>query len=117
VKDQAAYLSHIVDAIQDIQLYAAVGRDAFLSDRMRQDAVLRKLEIIGEAVKHLSEAFKELAPATPWRKIAGMRDRLTHEYFGVDLNLVWTVVDRELPLLRATVEGLIERLSRTSDQP
>ena len=58
MKDQAAYLSHIVDAIQDIQLYAAVGRDAFLSDSTRQDAVLRKLEIIGEAVKHLSEAVK-----------------------------------------------------------
>jgi uncharacterized protein with HEPN domain len=115
VKDQTAYLSHIIDAIQDIQLYTSVGRDAFMSDRMRQDAVLRKLEIVGEAVKHLADAIKGLTPSTPWRKIAGMRDRLTHEYFGVDLNLVWTVVDRELPALRATVQNLVVQLRGSSE--
>jgi uncharacterized protein with HEPN domain len=114
VKDQSAYLDHIVDAIEDIQEYTSVGRDAFMSDRMRQDAVIRKLEIIGEAVKNLSDAIKQLAPSTPWRKIAGMRDRLTHEYFGVDLGLVWTVVERELSLLRTAVDGLIVRLRPSS---
>jgi uncharacterized protein with HEPN domain len=115
VKDQAAYLSHIADAIDDIQQYCSVGRDAFMSDRMRQDAVIRKLEIIGEAAKHLSDAVKQLAPSTPWRKIAGMRDRLTHEYFGVDLALVWTVADRELPLLRSTVDQLAARMKSPPD--
>jgi uncharacterized protein with HEPN domain len=114
VKDQIAYLDHIVDAIQDIQRYTSVGRDAFVSDRMRQDAVIRKLEIIGEAVKNLSDEIKQLAPSTPWRKIAGMRDRLTHQYFGVDLGLVWTVVERDLPLLRTAVDGLIVRLRPSS---
>ncbi len=117
MKDQSAYLAHIVDAIQDIEQYTGVGREAFMSDRMRQDAVIRKLEIIGEAVKHLSEAIKQRAPSTPWRKIAGMRDRLTHEYFGVDLGLVWTVAERELPLLRAAVADLTARLKSSSSEP
>ena len=118
MKDQSAYLAHISDAIQDIQHYASVGRDMFMSDRMRQDAVIRKLEIIGEAVKNLSDQVKQLAPSTPWRKIAGMRDRLTHWYFSVDLALVWTVVLRELPLLRNAVDDLAVRLkSSSSDQP
>ncbi len=80
-----------------------------MSDRMRQDAVIRKIEIIGEAVKNLSDEVKGLAPGTPWRNIAGMRDRLTHDYFGVDLELVWSVVERELPKLKATVTELAAR--------
>ena len=106
MKGQGAYLAHILEAIQDIQNYASTGRDAFMADRMRQDAIIRKIEIIGEAVKNLSDEVKRLAPETPWRNIAGMRDRLTHDYFGVDLGLVWSVVERELPRLKATVTEL-----------
>jgi uncharacterized protein with HEPN domain len=73
------------------------GRDAFMSDRMRQDAVIRKFEIIGEAVKHLSEETTKRRPDIPWKRIAGMRDHLTHDYFGVDLALVWTAVERDIP--------------------
>lgn len=109
MKDDRVYLGHIREAIQDIQQYAAVGRDGFMADRMRQDAVIRKLEIIGEAAKHLSGRTKELRPAIPWRRIAGMRDRLTHDYFGVDLSLVWVVVERELPSLRAAVDELLSQ--------
>lgn len=107
MKDDRVYLGHIREAIKDIQQYAASGRDAFMGDRMRQDAVIRKLEVIGEAVKHLSDRTKERRPAIPWRRIAGMRDRLTHDYFGVDLSLVWVAVERELPSLRAAVEELL----------
>lgn len=107
VKDDRVYLGHIREAIQDIKQYAAVGRDGFMVDRMCQDAVIRKLEIIGEAVKHLSDRTKELCPAIPWRRIAGMRDRLAHDYFGVDLSLVWVVIERELPSLLTAVEELL----------
>ena len=106
MKDQGTYLTHILEAIQDIQSYASAGPDAFLLDRMQQDAVIRKIEISGEAVKNLSDEVKRLAPDTPWRNIAGMRDRLTHDYFGVDLELVWSVVQRELPRLKTTVTEL-----------
>ena len=107
MKDERVYLGHIRDAIKDIETYTSVGRDVFMADRMRQDAVIRKLEIIGEAVKRLSQGTKDARPEIPWRQIAGMRDRLTHDYFGVDLVLVWRVIERDLPLLKATVIGLM----------
>ena len=109
MKDEPVYLGHIRDAINDIKSYAAVGEAAFRADRMRQDAVIRKLEIIGEAVKRLSDATRARRPEIPWKQIAGMRDRLTHDYFGVDLGLVWRVVERDLQTLDAAVNELLSR--------
>jgi uncharacterized protein with HEPN domain len=106
VKDERIFLGHILDAINDIKSYASVGEEAFLADRMRQDAIIRKLEIIGEAVKQLSAETRARRPEIRWKQIAGMRDRLTHAYFGVDLGLVWRVVERDLPALEAAVRGL-----------
>ena len=88
MKGDRVYLEHIRDAIAGLQQYAGAGRDAFMSERMSQDAVIRKLEIIGEAVKKLSVAARDRQPEIPWKAIAGMRDRLTHDYFGVDLEVV-----------------------------
>lgn len=113
MKDDRIYLGHIRDAIRDIEEYSAAGRDQFMADRMRQDAVLRKLEIIGEAVKQLSDGTKQGRPDIPWKQIAGMRDRLIHNYFGVDLGLVWNVTERELPALKKAVDALV--LARTID--
>ena len=107
MKDERVYLGHIRDAVNDIEQYTSVGRDAFVAERMRHDAVIRKLEIIGEAVKQLSDATKDRRPEIPWKQIAGMRDRLTHDYFGVDLALVWRVVERDLPALKAAVMALM----------
>lgn len=107
MKDDRVYLGHILDAIHDIEQYASVGRDAFMSDKMRQDALIRKLEVIGEAVKNLSENAKQRRPEIPWRQIAGMRDRLTHDYFGVDLALVWVAVEKDLPSLKAAVASIL----------
>ena len=109
MKDERVYLGHIRDAINDIKSYAAVGEAAFLADRMRQDAVIRKLEIIGEAVKRISETTRARRPEIPWKQIAGMRDRLTHDYFGVDLGLVWRVVERDLQPLNAAIDELLSR--------
>lgn len=106
MKDDRVYLGHIREAIRDIEQYGSVGRDAFMADRMRQDAVIRKLEIVGEAVKKLSDDTRQRRSEIPWKQIAGMRDRLTHDYFGVDLGLVWVVVERELPTLKAAIEAL-----------
>ncbi len=106
MKDERVYLGHIRDAINDIEEYTSVSRDAFMAERMRQDAVIRKLEIIGEAVKQLSNSTKERRPEIPWKLIAGMRDRLTHDYFGVDLALVWRVVERDLPCVESGRYGL-----------
>ena len=107
MKDDRVYLGHIRDAIHDIEQYTAGGRDAFMGDRMQQDAVIRKFEIIGEAVKHLSEGTTQRRRDIAWRRIAGMRNRLTHDYLGVDLSLVWAAVERDLPNLRSAIESLL----------
>ena len=78
-----------------------------MADRMRQDAIIRKLEIVGEAVKQVSDATRQRRPEIPWKQIAGMRDRLTHAYFGVDLTLVWRVVERDLRPLDTAIEALL----------
>ena len=66
---------------------------------MRQDATLRKLEIIGQAVKNLSDEAKSREPEIPWKQIAGMRDKVIHDYFGMNLEIVWAVIEKELPKL------------------
>lgn len=95
---------------RDLELHHD-GREAFFSDGKTQDAVIRNIEIIGQAVKGISDATRSLEPGVPWRQIAGMRDKLIHEYFGVDLALVWDVVERELPVLRPQLEALSQRLT------
>jgi len=74
---------------------------------MVQDAVIRNLEIIGEAVKHLTEQTRSKHPDIPWAAIAGMRDRLIHDYFHVDLNIAWDVVENDLETLRGTLLALL----------
>ena len=101
------YLQHILDSIRRIEEYTADGKEAFDKNTMVQDAVLRNIEIIGEAAKSLSEELKALSPATPWRRIGRMRDKLIHHYFGVDLDLVWEVVARHVPALRREVEAML----------
>jgi uncharacterized protein with HEPN domain len=108
VKDDRAFLLHIRDAAAQIVEYTACDSAAFYSDRRTQDAVIRNLEIIGEAAKNLSEATRARSPAIPWRLITGMRDKLIHNYFGVNLDLVWQTVEREIPRLQKAVNELLE---------
>jgi uncharacterized protein with HEPN domain len=98
---------HIRDAIQCILEYTSAGESAFLADKKTQDAVIRNLEIMGEAAKHLAPSFKDEHPDIPWKSIAGTRDKVIHEYFGVDLNLVWDIIENQLPLLKAKIDKLL----------
>lgn len=104
----ALYLRHILDAIQKIERYAEVGHDAFLAESLRHDAVIRQMEIIGEAAKRLSPQVTGRSPDVPWRQVAGMRDVLIHDYMGVDLERVWNVLQLDLPLMRSAIEQLLE---------
>ena len=108
MNSQRAYLLHTLDAIDAVIEYTQDGRDAFFADRKTQDAVIRNIEVLGQAVKGLSAETRARDDSIPRRQIAGMRDKLIHEYFGVDLNLVWDVVERELPTLRPRIAALLE---------
>ena len=88
MRDDRAYLLHIRDCADRILLYISEGHDSFLADPKTQDAVMRNLEIIGEAVKNLSEELREQHPNIPWKRIAGMRDVLIHHYFDVKIGIV-----------------------------
>lgn len=112
MKNDRLYLEHIRDALQDIASYSSPGRDLFLAERMRQDAILRKLEVIGQAVKNLSEAAKSRQPHIRWKQIAGMRDKVIHDYFGVNLEIVWAVVANELPNLSSAVSALLNEIPK-----
>jgi uncharacterized protein with HEPN domain len=100
------FLAHILEAIADIESFVAAGREGFMADRKTQSAVVRQLEIIGEAVKNLSTALTLRESSVPWRQIAGARDRLIHGYFKVDLDAVWAMVERDLPTLRQNVQRI-----------
>lgn len=102
------FLRHILGAIADIESFTADGRDVFMVDRKTQSAVLRQLEIIGEAVKNLSPALTASETAVPWRLIAGTRDRLIHAYFRVSIDAVWAMIEQDLPALRVNVKRILD---------
>ena len=95
------------DALDAIAVYTRPGRDAFFASAMMRDAVVRNLEIVGEAVKRLPSEITATEPEIPWRRITGMRDVLVHDYFGVDFEAVWNAVENEAPRLRAAIERLL----------
>lgn len=106
------YLADIREAIQRIQTYTtALSYAQFLTDEKTQDAVIRNIEILGEAVKHLSAELTAAHPEIEWKSIAGMRDKLVHEYFGVNLDILWDVVSAKLPPLRVHVDTIIQNRS------
>jgi uncharacterized protein with HEPN domain len=102
------YLQHILDAIERIQMYTGVGQDVFMVTPHWQDATIRQLEIIGEATKNLSSELRMQHPQVPWRRIAGLRDVLIHNYLGVDLGAVWQITQQNLPDLKNEVQHLLE---------
>jgi uncharacterized protein with HEPN domain len=102
------YLSHMLDAVTRIEGYiTGLTLIDFLDDPLRQDGVIRQLAVIGEAVKRLSAATRESAPDVPWSDIAGMRDRLIHDYMGIDLEAVWKTAKEDVPALKAVVRELL----------
>ena len=112
MKRDHLYLKHILHAIDKISEYVKVGYDDFMSHSSWQDAVIRQLEIIGEATKHISMELRELHDEIPWRRIAGLRDVLIHDYMGVDLNAVWQITQKEIPDLEIYIQRIIKDLEK-----
>lgn len=107
IERDGLFLQHVLDAIGEIESFTTDGQRGFMSDRKTQSAVMRQLEIIGEAAKNLSAPLTARETAVPWRQIAGTRDRLIHAYFKVDLDAVWSMVEQDLPALRDNVRRIV----------
>jgi len=107
-REYKVYLKDILNAIQKIEKYTKnLSFNGFVKNELVQDGVLRNLEVIGEAVKKIPDEVKNKNPEIEWRKIAGLRDILIHEYFGIDLNIVWDIIKNKIPELKKKVLKII----------
>ena len=107
-KPNHVYLKHILDAIHRIEKYTLkINHAEFLKNQLVQDGVIRQLEVIGEATKHTSDELKKKHTNIPWKDIAGMRDKLIHAYFGVDLDAVWDTVKKDVPPLKSKIMKIL----------
>ena len=104
------YLQDIWESILAIEEYAqGLSKEAFGENRQSQDAIIRRFEVLGEAVKNISEDYKNKHPEIPWKEMAGMRDILIHEYFGVNIDRVWETIKKDLPPLKKNLSNLINK--------
>ena len=111
MKKDKTYIKHILQAISDTEKFMeGVSENEFYNNREKQYAVIRALEIIGEATKNLSKEIRAKSPETDWANIAGMRDKLIHVYFGINLPLIWQVVKADLPQLKKQAQKLLENV-------
>jgi uncharacterized protein with HEPN domain len=110
MKNNLLYVSNIQECIEAIDFYTLEGKEVFMQTRMIQDAVIRNFEVIGEATKRLSPEFRTKYPKVPWRRIAGLRDVLIHDYLRVDLDEVWGIIVNDLPNLKTAIANIIQDL-------
>ncbi|MEI7890745.1 MAG: DUF86 domain-containing protein [bacterium] len=110
-KDPKIFLTHILKSIERIEDDTAGLSEAQFSRALTvQDAVVRRLEIIGEAVRNIADDFRKKHTKIPWKKMAGLRDVLIHEYFGVDMELVWKIINNDIPKLKKQILKIVEKL-------
>ena len=108
MRDDRERLKDVLEAIARIEKYSIQGRGAFERDELLQNWIVRHLQILGEACRGLSDGFRTQHPEIPWSKIIGMRHILVHDYFGIDVDVVWRAVEHELPTLKRQVQTLLK---------
>jgi uncharacterized protein with HEPN domain len=106
-RDINLFIQDILESIKDIESFSkGLTKEKFIIDKLKQNAIIRSLEIIGEAAKNVPESFREKYSDIPWRKIAGFRDILSHAYFGVSMDRVWKIIETDLPKLKVEIEKI-----------
>ena len=110
-RDRASLLDILASIDSILQYVSGLTFEDFERDVLRQDAVIRRFEVIGEATKRLSETLTDAHPAVPWRQMAGMRDRVIHGYDVIDLNIVWDTIQNDLSSLRTELQSIIDTVS------
>lgn len=109
-KDPEIFLKHILESIEIIEKHVkGINKEKFSKNLMIQDAIIRRVEIIGEAAKNLSAEFKKKHKTVEWREIMGMRDKLIHDYFGVNIGVVWKTSNEDIPVLKKQIEKLLKK--------
>jgi hypothetical protein len=112
-KSMLLFINDVLDSIEKIEKYCQdVTYDQFIADEKTRDAVLRNLEIIGEAVKNIPDSIKERFTEIAWKSITGMRNKLIHEYFGVSFSVVWETIKSDLPILKEKMKSLYDTVEK-----
>jgi len=107
------YLNDIYECINDIESFVKdMSYEEFLKDKKTINAVVRSIEIIGEATKHIPKSIKDKSVSIPWKQITGMRNKVIHEYFGVDTNTLWITVTQDVPSIKPAIESLIKQITK-----
>jgi len=105
------FVADILNSINNIESFSInLSEQKFLNDELHQSAIVRQIEIIGEAVKNIPDSFRDKYPEVPWKKAAGMRDLIIHTYFSVDLDTVWRVIKTDIPILKVQIQKIMEDL-------
>lgn len=106
-RDIRLFIEDIVDSIKNIEEFSTgLNKEKFSKDKLRQSAIIRQLEIIGEAAKNIPNLFREKHPNIPWKEIAGFRDILSHAYFGVNVERVWNIIEKDLLNLKKNINKI-----------
>ena len=114
-KEDLVFIEHILDSISAIENFSKnLSKEKLISNRLRQSAIIREIEIIGEAVKNISKTLKNKHKEIEWSNISGTRDKMIHHYFGVDLNIVFDIIKKDLLKLKKQIEKIKEELKLKS---
>ncbi len=112
-KEPLIFVTHILESIKNIESFSqGLSKSKFANNRLKQSAIIREIEIIGEAVKNLPIEFTVRYPYIEWSKIAGARDKIIHHYFGLDLNVIWDILKYDLPELKVKIEKILVELEK-----